>query len=95
MILRRLREVSSVRAVADIVTNADGIRSVNDAPEKSNGTDSLELSYFFDSGIDREKSVQSSSDSMAEFVHNLSEENSNQNDRQVCKRHCEARDLNS
>jgi hypothetical protein len=32
--------------VADKVTNAEGMMNVKDAPEKSNGTDSLEPSHF-------------------------------------------------
>jgi hypothetical protein len=69
------------------VTKADGITNVNDAPVKSSGTDSLEASHFR-SWYRQGKVIQSSSDSVTEFMDNLSKKNSGQDERQMANRDC-------
>jgi hypothetical protein len=60
---------------------------VNDAPVESSGTDSLEASHFR-LWHRQGKVIQSSGNSVAEFVDDLSKKNSDQDERQMGRRNC-------
>ena len=92
MIRKRLRGVRAVIAAAEKVTKADGITSVSEAPEKSNGTDSLSLGHFYAKNM-QGKAIQSSGNSMTKFMNYLSQKNRYQYDGEMGDRDCQARYL--